>query len=296
MYRNLSTTALGISGRQSELIELALTYGFRGVDVDMMDLAKRYKLRGGDHAARFLLSAKIRIGGFDLPINWRGEEAEFHAELEKLSSMAEVASSLNAKLCHVMVLPASDELPYHENFELHRKRLAEIANVLAKRDIALAVGLMAAPAHRQDKRFEFIYQAEPLILLIKAVGHASVGLMYDSWNWHIGGGTAEHLQKLKSGQVMSVRLADIAEGADLATITDDQRLLPGSGGTVDNSGAMSFLAAQNYVGPVTIYPHPSKLSGKTRDAIVQACSACLDDAWSAAGLGDKTPEPVGAEA
>jgi hypothetical protein len=36
MYKNLNTAALGITGRQSELIELALTYGFRGLDLDMV--------------------------------------------------------------------------------------------------------------------------------------------------------------------------------------------------------------------------------------------------------------------
>ena len=35
MYRSLNIDTLGVSGRQSELIELALTYRFRGIDVDV---------------------------------------------------------------------------------------------------------------------------------------------------------------------------------------------------------------------------------------------------------------------
>ena len=35
MFKNFCPSALGINGRQSELIELALTYAFRGMDVDM---------------------------------------------------------------------------------------------------------------------------------------------------------------------------------------------------------------------------------------------------------------------
>ena len=35
MFLNLNAQSLGVSGRQSELIELALTYGFKGIDTDI---------------------------------------------------------------------------------------------------------------------------------------------------------------------------------------------------------------------------------------------------------------------
>ena len=41
MFKNLSPTALGITGHQSEIIELALTYGFGGVDLNVTDFATR---------------------------------------------------------------------------------------------------------------------------------------------------------------------------------------------------------------------------------------------------------------
>lgn len=41
MYHNLNPAALGITGRQSELIELALTYGFGGLELDIAGIVKR---------------------------------------------------------------------------------------------------------------------------------------------------------------------------------------------------------------------------------------------------------------
>lgn len=41
MYKNLNAEVLGVSGRQSELIELAMTYGFIGLDVDITEVVKR---------------------------------------------------------------------------------------------------------------------------------------------------------------------------------------------------------------------------------------------------------------
>ena len=64
MFKNLSPTALGVSGHQSEIIELALTYGFAGMDLDVADFATRAKLRGMPYARRLIDSANIRLGTF----------------------------------------------------------------------------------------------------------------------------------------------------------------------------------------------------------------------------------------
>ena len=37
MYKVLNSKGLGVAGRQNELIELALTHGFQGVEIDMTD-------------------------------------------------------------------------------------------------------------------------------------------------------------------------------------------------------------------------------------------------------------------
>jgi len=59
MYKNLNAAALGISGRQSELIELAMTFGFQGLDIDALDLEKRSARTDFQKASRFLLSSKM---------------------------------------------------------------------------------------------------------------------------------------------------------------------------------------------------------------------------------------------
>ena len=62
MYKNLNAESLGISARQHELIELALTYKFRGIDLDVDSLMKQVELHGTEHATRYLTSANVRIG------------------------------------------------------------------------------------------------------------------------------------------------------------------------------------------------------------------------------------------
>ena len=92
MFKNLSPSALGVSGHESEIIELALTYGFKGVDLQVAEFATRAKLRGMPYARRLIDSAKIRVGTFQLPFDWDTEDELFKKELEKLPEYARAAA------------------------------------------------------------------------------------------------------------------------------------------------------------------------------------------------------------
>ncbi len=296
MFRNLNPDALGISGRQSEIIELALTYGFRGLELDVEDFVKRSKLHGVDQAIRFISSAQIRIGGLELPVAWRGDEAAYKAGLAALDEIAEFAAAAGAIIFHTTVLPASDALPYHENFELHRQRLGEIAETLGRHNVRLAVGFLAAAAHREGRQYQFICDAEALVTLLRSVGAANVGLALDTWDWHFGGGTLDQLRALDANQVVSLALADAAPDVAADTVREEQRMLPLEEGQIDNVAVLTYLHEAGYAGPVTLAPHPDCLTGMTRDGIVQKCSAVFDELWKAAGISRAGKlAPAGAE-
>ena len=54
MFKNLNPLAIGVSGHQSEIIELALTYGFAGMDLNMAEFASRARLKGMPYAKRLI--------------------------------------------------------------------------------------------------------------------------------------------------------------------------------------------------------------------------------------------------
>jgi sugar phosphate isomerase/epimerase len=292
MYKTLSPKALGISGRQSELIELALTYGFRGLDVDMADLAKRARSTSIEHALRFLESAKIKIGTYDLPVNLRGDDAAFGVQLGLLAAACEVAAALNAHCCIFTVPPASDELAFQPNFELHRQRLGQVADMLAKHDIQLGLGFQAAPVHREGKQHQFICQTEELLTLVKTIGASNVGVTIDTWNWFVGGGGIDQIRELTAEQIVAVRLSDYSATSDLSTITEKTRSLPLEDGAVDCQLLVNLLAEKEFDGPVTLFPHPSTLRGATRESIVQRAANTLEELWRGAGL-SKSKTPLG---
>ena len=282
MFKNLNSGALGILARQSELIELTLTFGFRGLDVDMEELLRRAERQSVEASVQFITSARLKIGSFDLPVDFGADEATYQSQLAGLPQVLELAASMDALRAITDVQAGSDELPYHENFERYRRRLSEVAAPLAEKGMSLGLGLLAAPAHREGKAFQFMHRVEDLLMLVKTVGEANVGLNLDLWNWRVGGGGVEQLRGLQAKQIVNVRLADVPAGTDLATITDEQRVMPGDG-EGESVALLAVLGELGYDGPVTIYPHGSCFT-EGREAVVKAVSAKLSELWEAAGI------------
>jgi sugar phosphate isomerase/epimerase len=288
MYRNLNPYVLSISGRQVELLEIALTYRFTGLTIDIREVADKAKTLGMEAATKYLLSARIKIGGFELPVRFAGPEADFKADLAGLKPILDAATALGAKRCFVTIQPTSDELPFHENFKLLAVRLREVAAVLAERGKKLGLRLVASDAHRNNGGYQFIHQADPLMMFLQTVGADNVGLWLDTWNWHVGGGSPEKLRTLRGDQIIAVELSDIPPGIDLATITEEQRQLPAEGGQIDSAAYLATLQELGFDGPVSAAVHPAAVQGTKREALVKKAAEALDAAMLAAGIGGGT--------
>ena len=112
MYKNLNAAALGISGRQSELIELAMTFGFQGLDIDALDLEKRSARTDFQKASRFLLSSKMRVGSFDVPTDLDADEGVFEQSLKAVESVVDVAGQVGARAGIVRIPAATDRFAF----------------------------------------------------------------------------------------------------------------------------------------------------------------------------------------
>ena len=284
MYKNLNPASLGIAGRQSELIEMALTYGFRGFDLDAADLLKRATLQGAEEAGKYIRSAKIKIGGWSLPVQFGADDGVFQLEIERLSLVSETARKLGFSYATIELDPASDKLPYHENFERHRQRLSQVGDVLAGLGLRLGVGIKATLEARRDRVYPFIHKAEELVTLIRTVNHTHVGLVVDTWSWRLGGSGTEALGDVSGKQIVSVTIADVPPDADLAAIGGTQRLLPTAETVPQYVSLVGTLAERKYDGPVTLLPGPRQVGGMSRDHLVEKCASLLEQMWLQAGL------------
>jgi len=205
MFRNLSPAALAITGRQSEIIELSLSFGFKGVDIDLVDFQQTVKTYNLAHARRLLDSARLKLGTFRLPLVWDEDDDTYKASLGPLGELLTLAAQLGLSRAITTVAPANDLRPYHENFEFHRRRLAEIGELLGKQGMKLGLEFRSAAALRKDRAFQFIHTFDALVTLVGMIRSAHVGLIVDLFELHATGGNFDPgaMTKASSGYLSS---------------------------------------------------------------------------------------------
>ncbi|MBN1591277.1 MAG: TIM barrel protein [Pirellulales bacterium] len=289
MFKNLNISVLGNAGNQSEIIEEALTHGFRAMDLNIVDFANRAKTRGMPYAKRLIESSKIRIGTFTLPLDLESDDDVFKAKLAGLADWAAAAAEVGCSRCVTTVQPAGDRLPYHENFTVHRDRLAEICRVLRPSGVHLGIAFRADAELRREKAFQFIHEMDAILLLAKMVNAPNLGINLDVWDMLVAGGSLETLRAVPVEQIVAVQLADAPEDLPLEKLTEKSRILPSLGGRFDIPAVLVALAEMGYKGPVAVKPHRSALPSSRSDSIVSAIGRSLDAVWKAAGL---TPQGV----
>ncbi len=284
MYKNFSPSALGITGRQSELIELALTYGFRGMDIDMSEMRRRAARSTPTEAFKYLKATDLSIGGFRLDVDLDGEDAAFAEQLATLNGIADLASQWKVKHGLIQLPAATDRMPYHEYFDFVKGRLAKIAEVLAARKLRLGIGFRAGKELEKDKQYPFVRNAEGLIALVKSVAGDNVGYIVDSWDWLVSGSTIEQLNEIPGKKIVTVRLGSIIEGVAVADATTVDRVLPEVVGPLNHVAFVKKLKSQGYDGPIGPSASSSQYKGETREFIVSTGQELIDDILTQAGI------------
>lgn len=292
MFKILNLGLLGITSRINELVEMSLTFGFQGVDIELPMVLAHAQIHGPQYAYGLLGGARSRSGGFDLPVRFQGDETEFAADLAKLPEISKLCREMHLTRAYSTIQPVNNHHAYPANFELHTKRLDLVSKILAADGIRLGLGFLAPESFRKEGVYPFIHQAEALAALIKAVKSPDVGICLDAWHWTAGGGTLESMQQFKADQVIAVRLSDGPSDKPASTWSYADRYLPGSSGTIDSVEVLKWLDSIGYDGPVTAHCNPANLGEIRREAVIQKLSEALNEVWTAAGVKPPT-RPTG---
>jgi sugar phosphate isomerase/epimerase len=283
MFRNLSTFGLPLSGRPSELIELALSFGFDGMDVDLLDLEKQAAIYGVEHARRLMVSARLKSGSFRLPVRLDAPEKEFEAELAELPARLELAAAAECHRAITTLAPVSEEHSFKDFFELHRIRLHTIGDLLAPHGIQLGLAIRPERPAEETTASPFICTFEALLGLV-TVAHERIGAVVDAWAMHVTGEPVEMVAKLPKGRIVEVRLSDAPRGTSGSEFTEADRLMPCETGVIPVAEVLKAAEAAGFEGPVTPWAHRSTLAGRGREKIVRLAGERMEQAWKDAGL------------
>lgn len=284
MFKNLSPGAIGIRTSLTDAIRLAKSYGFGGIDISIGEVAKLVEEKSLDYVKSLFSNAGLKMGGWGVPVNWRGNEEEFQKGLETLPRWAKLGQEVGCTRVMTFVPPTSDERPFDENFEFHRRRFKAIAEILKQYDCRFGLEFIGPKTSRINRKYEFIYTMSGMLKLGEAIGTGNVGLLLDAWHWYTSHGTLDELRQLKANQVVYVHINDAPTNISIDEQIDNIRCLPGETGVIPLVEFLRILNQVGYDGPITPEPFSQKVNQMPPPEAAKATAQALDKVWREAGL------------
>ena len=270
----LSPGSIGVRAGGRQLIDLALEHRFDAVEPPAGYLAG---LSDGDLKAlrEEMKQANLHWGAAGLPVDFRGQDAKFDADLEKLAPISAALRRADVDRVGTWLSPSHGQLSYEENFKRHADRLRKVALVLKANGQRLGLEYVGTPTLRENRKHTFVYNMKGTRQLIEAIGTGNVGFILDSWHWWTAGENESDLMSVKAEQIVSVDLNDAPKGIPVERQIDGQRELPCATGVIPVATFVGALAKLGYDGPARAEPFNKPLNDMDDDAACAASIAAL---------------------
>ena len=259
MFTTLNAEDLALPVDFPETVRLAAAAGFDAVDLPMEELLADGAWTA-DRVQEELDRGGVRAAGWWLPIEYRYDRPAYEDGLAQLPQAAALAGAVGASWCNTWMWPFSDELPFAENYELHRERLGEVARELGEHGCVLGLEFVGPATMREGHPHTFISDLHGTLELIADIGEPNVGVLLDCWQWYTSHGTAADLASLAPGQVTYVHLNDAPAGRAVDEQIDAERMLPGATGVIDLATFLAALEALRFDGPVAVEPYNAEVN------------------------------------
>jgi sugar phosphate isomerase/epimerase len=289
MFASWNARAVGLEMPARETIETAARAGFLGVDLLVRDLVQSG--RDPEELGRRMDDLGLRGGAWPLPVNWRGGEDQFLADLRELPRFARVASRLGLTRTGTWVLPecatvATDprgaEDAFRRTLEMHRHRLGRIAAILGDEGVRLGLEIIGPAGARGSSALPFVHRYADLAETFQALHRerANVGMLVDSFHLYAAGEHPSAGLLWGIDGVVWVHLADSAN-PDRSSLKDRQRALPGETGLAPCRSLLEELQERGYSGPVTAEPltRCTSLGEVEPLEVARHTHAAIDSVW-----------------
>lgn len=193
-----------------------------------------------------LNAAGIRAAACPLPVEMREDEDTFVEDLSSFGARAERAAKIGVRTMHRSIPAASDREP-DEFVPVLRRRWRACAQIAGEHGIGLAIEPLGPLYRRRAGAHEIVWRLSDAIEFVDSCG-PGVGLLVDSWHWHLAGSTPEEI--VAAGErILHVHLADVPD-ASAESLRDTERALPGEG-LVDFEAFLGAVETAGYSGPAS---------------------------------------------
>ena len=271
--------AIGVSGNQTEMIDLAARHGFESVEAKPQDLANL----NDDQRQRLLLHLKgknLVWGAAGLPIEFRKEEETFREGLKRLPNLMAGLQKAGVSRVGTWLSPSNDSLTYLQNFNQHVRRLREVSKILKDNGQRFGLEYVGTFNLRTRSKFPFVHSMVEAAELIDEIGTGNVGFVLDSWHWWTADESEADLLPLKNHQIVAVDLNDAPKGLAKRQQMDNRRELPAATGVIDIKPFLGALQKIGYDGPVRAEPFNQPLRALNNEEACAATAHALKKAFT----------------
>ena len=133
-------------------------------------------------------------------------------------------------------------------------------------------------------RYWFIYSMTETKELIAEVDAAGLGIVLDSWHWHMAEESVEDILTLENDDVVACDLNDAPAGVPIDEQQDGRRELPAATGVIDLKGFLNALVKIGYDGPVRAEPFNKPLRDLDDGPAAKATVKAIRKAMELAGV------------
>lgn len=284
MFKNLSPGAIGIQANIEEGLALAKSAGFEGLDLNITEADTLATENSVDYVKNLWTEAGLKMGGWGLPVNYRGNDTEFDESLSQLPGLAKLAADLGCYRTTTVVSPSSADRSFQENWDFHIQRLRPVAEVLKDYGHSLGLEFIGPATSRKPAKYLFTYTMDAVLGLAAGIGTGNVGLLFDMWHWYTCRSTLDDVRKLSREDVVYVHINDAPAGIDPDDQIDSVRCLPAETGVIPLAELMQILDGIGYGGPVTVEPFSAKINAMAPQDAARTAAESLDTVWGQAGL------------
>jgi len=287
VFKNLSLGAINIRCGWVEGLDLAREAGFAGADLNLGEAQKLAEEQGAEAVKALYAERGLQMGGWGLPVNWRGTDQQFFEGLSRLPAAAQLAGELGCHRSMTVVLGWSDEMPRQQHFDFTVKRLRLCCEILAEHGHRLGLEFIGPRTSRANRKYGFAYSMDGMLTLCCAIGTGNAGLLFDVWHWYTCQSTLDDVRKLTKEDVVYVHINDAPAGIDVLEQIDNKRCLPAETGVIPNGELLRILQEIGFDGPVTAEPFSQTVREAAERSPIEAArmtSQSLDKVWREAGL------------
>jgi sugar phosphate isomerase/epimerase len=278
-YMDLSCGRLGVKATFLEAMDLAVRHGFEAIDPDAKYFGQLSDLQIGDLLAQ-MKAKQLRFGPASLPVDFRKDDATFHAGLKALPETCKPLQRAGVWRVSTYVLSFDRNLSYLQNFRSHAYRLRACAQILKDHGQKLGLEYLGPMTLWRRERHAFIHSLGEIRELIAAIGTGNVGIQLDSWHWFTADETEADLLTLRNEDIITVDLNDAPQGIALDQQIDSVRELPAATGVIPIKTFLDALRRIGYDGPVHAEPFNAALRALPREEACAAAAAAMKKAFA----------------